>query len=125
MAAHDAKVSGSPSGDEDPDDTFYPGLLALWDELTREEVADFKTALGTAREERDLQSFLEKHPRLLIQQLTTVAAPGSYRRSASARNMRRTSLSRRGLQTVMYGLPSSLKAHESRCSTRTAINLLL
>jgi hypothetical protein len=71
MAAHDAKVSGSPSGDEDPDDTFYPGLLALWDELTREEVADFQTALGTAREERDLQSFLEKHPRLLIQQLTT------------------------------------------------------
>jgi Domain of unknown function (DUF4263) len=70
MAEHDAKVSGPPSGGEDPDDAFFPDLLVLWDEVTRDEVAAFETALKAARDERDMQRFLEAHPRLLIQHLT-------------------------------------------------------
>lgn len=71
MAERDATVSGSPSGGDDPEDSFFPGLLVLWDELTFNEVAAFRTALETARDEGDMQRLLEAHPRLLIQHLTT------------------------------------------------------
>jgi hypothetical protein len=68
MAAHNARESGSPSGD-DQRDAFFGDRLVLWDELTRAEVAAYKTALDTARDEGDMQRFLEAHPRLLIQHL--------------------------------------------------------
>ncbi len=69
MAADNAKASGSPSS-ADQGEKFFRGLLVLWDELTRAEVAAYKAALDTARDEGDMQRFLEAHPRLLIQQLT-------------------------------------------------------
>lgn len=67
MAAH---ASSSPNGSDDAGDAFFPDLLVLWDELTRDEVEAFKTALEAARDEGDMQRFLEAHPRILIQHLT-------------------------------------------------------
>jgi hypothetical protein len=68
MAAHNPKASGSPSGDAAG--AVVPGQLVLWDELTRDEVAAFETALDAARDESDMQRLLEAQPRLLIQHLT-------------------------------------------------------
>lgn len=63
-------VRDAPSDDTDQGDMFFPGLLTMWDELGRDEVADYKTALDAARDEGDIQRFLEAHPRLLVQHLT-------------------------------------------------------
>ena len=69
MARHNVNVSGPPFGDDQGNASFSDRLV-LWDELTRAEVAAYKDALDTARDEGDMQRFLEAHPRLLIQHLT-------------------------------------------------------
>jgi hypothetical protein len=52
------------------DDTFFPDLFVPWEEITPGEIAAFESALNGARDERDMQRFLENHPRMLIQQIS-------------------------------------------------------
>jgi hypothetical protein len=49
-------------------DTLFPDLFVPWAEITRNEIAAFESALNGAHDERDMQRFLEDHPRMLIQQ---------------------------------------------------------
>lgn len=41
----------------------------MWDEITSDEIEAFESALDTARDEHDMQHFLEANPRILIQHL--------------------------------------------------------
>jgi hypothetical protein len=50
-----------------PDDTFFPELFVLWEEVTPEDIAEFEDALNAARDEADMQRFLEDHPCMLLQ----------------------------------------------------------
>jgi antiviral defense system Shedu protein SduA len=52
------------------DDILSPERLVFWDEITHAEVTALKAALEGARDEGDMQRFLEAHPRILIQHLT-------------------------------------------------------
>ncbi len=52
------------------DDALFPKLFVPWDEITPDEIAAFENALNGARDERDMQRFLEDHPRMLIQQIS-------------------------------------------------------
>ena len=52
------------------DDTLFPDLFVPWEEVARDEIAAFEGALDGARDERDIQRFLEGHPRMLIQQIS-------------------------------------------------------
>ena len=69
MAKHEAGVSPTRQGREDNDRTLFPGQFVSWDEITSDEVAAFESALDGARDEHDMQRFLEAHPRMLIQHL--------------------------------------------------------
>jgi Domain of unknown function (DUF4263) len=53
-----------------PDDAFFPDLFVSRDEITRDEIAAYQSALDTARDEADMQHCLEANPRMLIQHLT-------------------------------------------------------
>jgi hypothetical protein len=53
-----------------PDDAFFPDLFVSRDEVTRDEIAAYQSALDTARDEADMQHCLEANPRMLIQHLT-------------------------------------------------------
>lgn len=52
-----------------PDDALFPDLFVPWDEITPDEMAAFESALDGARDEHDMQRFLEDHRRMLIQHL--------------------------------------------------------
>jgi hypothetical protein len=52
-----------------PDDALFPDLFVSWDEITCDEIAAFESALDGARDEPDMQRFLESNPRMLIQHL--------------------------------------------------------
>ena len=52
------------------DDAFFPDFTVSWDEITQGEAAAFENALNAARDEGDMQRFLESHPRMLVQHLT-------------------------------------------------------
>ena len=52
------------------DDTLFPDLFVPWEEVTRDEIAAFESALDGARDERDMQRFLEDHPLMLIYQFS-------------------------------------------------------
>jgi hypothetical protein len=69
MAEHDARVPPTPRVSEGADATLFPGRFVAWNELTRDEVAAFANALDGARDEHDMQRFLEANPRILIQHL--------------------------------------------------------
>lgn len=51
------------------DDIFLPDRFVPWEKITRYDIAAFESALNDARDERDMQRFLEANPRLLIQQI--------------------------------------------------------
>ena len=51
------------------DDIFLPDRFVPSEETTRYDIAAFESALNDARDERDMQRFLETNPRLLIQQI--------------------------------------------------------
>ena len=57
-----------------PDDAFFPDLFVSRDEITRDEIAAYQSALDTARDEADMQHCLEVNPRMLIQHLTRQCA---------------------------------------------------
>jgi hypothetical protein len=69
MSEQGAKAPAARKGGENVDDTFFPGLFASWDEITQDEIAAFESALAGARDEYDMQRFLEANPRPLIQHL--------------------------------------------------------
>src|SRR5713226_8356700 len=48
---------------------LFPDIFVPWKELTRDEMAAFENAPDTARDESDMQRFLEAHPRILIQHI--------------------------------------------------------
>jgi hypothetical protein len=52
------------------EEALFPDLFVPWRELTRYEIAAFENALDGARDESDMQRFLEDHPHILIQQFT-------------------------------------------------------
>jgi hypothetical protein len=52
------------------DDTLFPDLFVPWEQVTRYEIAAFESALDGAHDERDMQRFLEGHPRMLIPQIS-------------------------------------------------------
>jgi hypothetical protein len=68
MANHDAPLPRTRKG-EDTDGTLFNGPFVSWDEITRAEIAAFESALDEARDEYDMQRFLEANPRILIQHL--------------------------------------------------------
>jgi hypothetical protein len=53
-----------------PNDALFPDQFVLWDVITHNEIAEFESALNGARDERDMQRFLEAHPLFLIQQIS-------------------------------------------------------
>ena len=52
------------------DNAFFPNSVVSWDEITRAEAAAYERALTEARNEDDMQRFLESHPRMLAQHLS-------------------------------------------------------
>jgi hypothetical protein len=69
MAEDNARESPTRQRSEVTDAALRIGEFILWDELTRNEIAAFEGALCSARDEHDMQRFLESHPRMLIQHL--------------------------------------------------------
>jgi Domain of unknown function (DUF4263) len=57
-----------------PDDAFFPDLFVSRDEITRDEITAYQSALDTSRDEADMQHSLEANPRMLIQHLTRQCA---------------------------------------------------
>ena len=53
-----------------PNDALFPDQFVLWDVIPHNEIAEFESALNGARDERDMQRFLEAHPLFLIQQIS-------------------------------------------------------
>jgi len=48
---------------------YLPEFFVLWDNVTREQLANFRSALNKARRESDMQRYLQANPFLLIQHL--------------------------------------------------------
>ena len=52
------------------DDALLPYQFVPWDVITYNEITAFESALDGARDERDMQRFLEDHPLFLTQQIS-------------------------------------------------------
>lgn len=48
---------------------YLPESFVCWDHITREQLSDFRVALGSAKNEPEMQRYLEANPYLLIQHL--------------------------------------------------------
>ena len=72
------------------DDIFLPDRFVPWEKITRYDIAAFESALNDARDERDMQRFLEANPRLLIQQINGGGDAWVIPRNACVEIMKRT-----------------------------------
>jgi hypothetical protein len=53
-----------------PDNALFPEQFVPWDVITHNEITAFGSVLDGARDERDMQRFLEDHPLFLTQQIS-------------------------------------------------------